>query len=153
MPSLPNMNDLAGQSMGPCLCSSSRACWQARCTLLVNVDDAMQVIIQSDDVEDLVVLCGQYIEEVDHSSASHCGSRMWQQESRKLTGRRKTTAMDGCDDATCGSRKLACFVTNFRDPKITKCAQDTLHPVFNVESRGALRYEPFPRLRVVFGTR
>ena len=127
------------------------------------------------------------IEEVDHSSASHCESRMWQQESRKLTGRRKTTAMDGSDDAALresqtsetgnlgcfvtnfrnprgrtmgpwthgrrdtryGSRKLACFVTNFRDPKITKCAQDTLDPVFNVDSRGELRFEPFPHLGVV----
>ena len=103
----------------------------------------MRMIIKSDDVEDLVVSCANDIVEVDHSSASHRGSRWWQQESRKLTaiGRRRpwTAAMTLLRE----QRNLGCFVTVNRYTEITKSDQDALNPVFNVDSRGELRFEPF----------
>ena len=107
------------------------------------------MIRKSDDVEDLVVSCATDIVEVGHSSASHCGSRWWQRKSRKLSavgddghGRQRRRCLRN-------KRNLGCFVTVNRYTEITKSAQDTLNPVFNVDSRGELRCEPFARPRHV----
>ena len=68
--------------------------------------------------------------------------------------RRPWTAMDGADGQSCGLRKRLLFlrfVTSGRYIEITKRPQITLDPVFNVDSHGGLRFEPFPHLNPDFG--
>ena len=76
----------------------------------------MTMIMKSDDVEDLVVSCATDIVEV--TGQPHQRQPSWKPVVAagvaEADCHRKTSAMDGSDDAACG---------------MSKCAQNTLDPV------------------------
>ena len=64
----------------------------------------MTMIMKSDDVEDLVVSCVTDIVEVSHTSASPRGWKpVVAAGVAEADCHRKTSAMDGSDDAACGT--------------------------------------------------
>ena len=114
---------------------------------------------QGDDDEYLVVSLAIGLILVGHNSRIHLGSRWWQRRARKVAVVGRGRPVDGhrhgrgrVDRARCRAPCNVSFVTSKRNNSTTRYVQNTLDPVFDVESDGELGSDSKLRRNGVFVT-
>ena len=112
---------------------------------------------QGDDDEYLVVSLATGLILVGHNSRIHLESRWWQRKARKVAVVGRGRPVDGHgrgrDRARCRAPCNVSFVTSKRNNSTTRYVQNTLDPVFDVESDGELGSDSKLRRNGVIVTR